>query len=214
LRLAAAKNLVATNPPQAGREYDSMLRDFEGLRDTKEVSAEANRLRSSAEFKKAVKDDRRIAEASQSNAESFDRSVEAMLAADGAADKQAPRAAAVQLLNQMHADATSKNRFDSTVARRTLSSSFVTLLQTREQLKPTQTESAIDLADLATILYPDLPDTWYWLAITHTNAGHRHQAVMSLKKAVDLGASKSKIADDKRLAPLAGDAEFKALIAQ
>jgi Flp pilus assembly protein TadD len=112
----------------------------------------------------------------------------------------------------MRADAQSKDRSLSTIARRTLSSSFVTLLQTREQLKPAETESAIDLADLATILYPDRPDTWYWLAIAHANAGHRRPAVAALKKAVDLGASKSKIAEDKRLAPLAGEADFKALI--
>jgi dienelactone hydrolase len=213
VRLVAAKKLVSTDPPQAAREFDSMLRDFQGLHDTGEVITEVSHLRSSPEFKKAVKDERRISEATQSNADSFDRNVQAMLAAGGAGDKQAPRAAAVQLLNQMHADATSKDRYISTVARRTLSSSFVTLLQTREQLKPAQTESAIDLADLATILYPDRPDTWYWLAIAHTNAGHKRQAITALKKSVDLGAPKSKIADDKRLAPLAGDADFKALIA-
>jgi poly(3-hydroxybutyrate) depolymerase len=213
-RLSAAKASASVNLTQVAREYDSIVRDFQGLHDTQEVSAELNRLRSSSDYKKAVKDERRIAETANSNAESFDRYLQAMLAGGGAGDKQQPRAEAVQLLNQMRADAQSKDRSLSTIARRTLSSSFVTLLQTREQLKPAETESAIDLADLATILYPDRPDTWYWLAIAHTNAGHRRPAVAALKKAVDLGASKSKISEDKRLAPLAGEADFKALIAK
>ena len=214
LRLAAAKNLATTNLPQAAREYESIVRDFQGLHDTAEVSAELNRLRSSSDYKKAVKDERRINESADGNASTFDQSVQAMLAAQGAGDKQTPRATAVALINRMHADAASKDRFQATVARRTLSSSYVTLLQTGDQLKPAQTESAIDLADLATMIYPDSPGNWYWLALAHLNAGHRRQAVTSLKKAVDLGASKTKIADDKRLAPLAGDADFKAMIEQ
>jgi tetratricopeptide (TPR) repeat protein len=161
-----------------------------------------------------VKDERRISEATDNNAAQFDGFVQAMLAAEGAGEKQGPRGAAVQLLSRMRDDAKSKDRVRSLTARRTLSSSYVTLLQTSDRLKPEQTESAIDLADLATMLYPDAPANWYWLGLAHLNAGHRRQALTALKKAVDLGASKAKLAKDQRLATLSSEPEFKALVAE
>jgi poly(3-hydroxybutyrate) depolymerase len=213
-RLAAAKNLSTSDLPQALREYESIARDFQSIHELSEVTAEANRIRSSSDYKKALKDERRISDAAGDNASSFDGYVKAMLAAQGAGDKQAPRAAAVQLLTRIREDSKSSDRYRSLVARRTLSSSYVTLLQTSDQLKPEQTESAIDLADLATILYPDAPENWYWLGLAHLNAGHRRQALTSLKRAVDLGASKAKIAKDARLATLAKEPEFRALVAE
>jgi predicted esterase len=212
-RLASAKALLSNNLLQAAREYESIVRDFQGLHDTAEVSAELNRLRSSSDYKKAVKDERAISDGTTRESISFDIAVQSMLASSGES-QLSHRDFAHQIVNEMHTDERSKDRVKSTIARRVLSSSFVTLLQTREQLKPAQAESAIDLADLATVIYPDRWDTWYWLAIAQLNAGHRRPAIAALRKAVNLGASKTKISDDKHLAPLAGDAEVKALIAQ
>lgn len=213
-RMASAEKLSAKDPVQASREYESIVRDFKGLHDTAQPTAESSRIRSSNEFKKAQKDERRIGDSTKQAADTFDQYVHALIAAQGAGSKQAPRAAAVQLINQLRQDAASKDRYQSTVARRALSSSFVTLLQTRGELKPTDTEGAIDLADLASMLNPDSADSWYWVGVAHTNAGHRKQAISAFKKAVELGTPKSQLADDKRLAPLAGEADFKALIAQ
>jgi dienelactone hydrolase len=213
-RIASAKKLAISDPVQAVREYEASTRDFQSAHDTAEATAEASRLRSSAEFKKEQKDERRIADATRDNAETFDQYVHALLGAQGAGAKQAPRAAAVRLISQLRQDATSKDPYLSKVARRALSSSFVTLLQTNGELKPGDNESAIDLADLASLLYPDSPESWYWLGIAHTNAGHHRQAISAFRKALDLGTPKSRLVEDKRLTPLSSDADFKTLIAQ
>lgn len=213
-RLSEAKKLATTDLANAERAYSSMVRDFEGLHDLTEPSSELARIRASKDFKKALKAERQIGYMASANARDFDGYFQSMLAAQGAGDKQAPRASAVQLVTRMREDAKSKDRERSLVAQRTLSSSYVTLLQTREQLKPEQTESAIDLADLATIVYPDAWENWYWLGLSHLKAGHRKQALSSFKKSVELGAPKTKLAQDARLETLAKEPEFKAMITE
>jgi predicted esterase len=213
-RLATAREIASSNPVQAAREYEAMLRDFQSLHDTAEATSDLNRLRSSAQFKKAQKEERRIAARTQDASDSFDRYVQSMLSAVGAGEKQLPRTSAVQLINQMRTDSTSEDRLQSTVARRSLSAFYVTLLQTREQLTPTQTEALIDLANLACTLHPESDNAWYSLALAYLQAGNRRQSISALKKAIDLGTPKSRPEEDTRFSSLAADPDFKSLVAR
>ncbi len=212
-RLASAQKLVSANPQQAAREFDSITRDFQGLHDTNAASQQASAIRGSSDFKKSQKDDKLIAQKADEMSGHFDMCVETLVNAHGAFEKQEPRTAAVQDINRMQADASSKDKFGSVAAKRALSSSYVTLLQRADDLKPNQAETAVDLAELAVLLRPDSPEAFYWLGLAQTNFNHKKQAITALKKAVDLGVPKSQISGDERFKPLAGEADFKTLVA-
>ena len=211
-RLASAQKLGTSNPQQAVREYDSIVRDFKGLHDTADAASAAASIRNSSDFKKAQKEEKSIADKATDLEGSFNGAVQMLLAAEGPANKQMPRAAAVRLINQMNQDAASKDHFQATVAKRAISSSFVSLQETSNNLKPKQTDEAVDLADLATLLRPDSPESFYWLAVAHTNAGHKKNAISALKKSIELGTPKSQVIADSRFKPLATESDFLALV--
>lgn len=213
-RLAAAEKLTANNPQQAVREFDSIGRDFKGLHDTSAASQQANAIRNTSEYKKSQKDEKLVAAKADDMAGQLETAIQALINAKGAFEKTEPRTAAVQDINRLQADAASKDKFASLAAKRALSASYVQILQDAEALKPAQTETAVDLAELAVLLQPTSPDAFYWLGVAQTNFGHKKQAITALKKAIDLGASKSQVADDARLKPLATEADFKALTAK
>jgi poly(3-hydroxybutyrate) depolymerase len=209
-RVSAVQTIAAGDPVQAAREYDSIVRDFRGLHDTAAVEKERQRLRGSQEYKRALKDDQKIAARTEELSIRFDGTVQALLAANGTLERQAPRAYAVQQINQFRADSASKDKFTALVAQRVISSSTVTLLQLGDQQK--SSDNAVDLADLYTLLAPDSPGSWYWLALAHTSAGHKRNAIAALKRSVELGTPKTRVAEDERLKPLASEGDFKTLL--
>lgn len=193
-------------------KFDSLAKDFQGLADTTEFAAKAERLKSSKEVKEGFKQQKQEEQLQEKHLRDFYATRERLKSEDN-------RTVVMQDLRTMVGDLRKKAEsaspgIDRIVARRTLSNLRVMLNEEAAQhrFQKRYSELAAALA-LAAEIRPDNPQTFFALARAQALAGQKRDAMEALKKAVEKGFNNAEeLKTNLDLEPIRNDKAFTQLI--
>ncbi len=213
LKTKAAHDYEATqNNYDAYLEYEALVSEFRGLRDTNEFAAAAERLGRSREVRAAIKSER-AEEESQAN---LSAKLQTLIAAPQTG-KSYPEAM-VKLkssLSDLAKQSESGNVGERRVARRVLQSLRVGIYEEAFSLKQRKNYASLPAKfELLTMISPGDPRVFYELAVAYARVGDKSKATMALGRAVERGFSDlGKIEQNEDFAILRDEADYKKLIA-
>lgn len=208
-RLQSAGAQSHSDPMQALREYESLVRDFHGLRDVLEAKQAAESLAASKSVRDARKRSDQIQKVFNIRSSEFTRAMEGLRARG---EERSTAIADLQLIiKRIQGEVDSKDASEALIARRLRGYMRVMMWQTA--LKWTEEKAFSDLVtlhELQTKAFPDDSSAWARLAFTHAQLKHPKPAVEALTKALELGVPRS-VLEDERLRPVRDTEEFQRL---
>ncbi len=194
-------------------EYEALVMEFKGLRDTKEFSAAAERLKNSKEVRTAIKSER----AEEENQANLSAKLQGLINGLPAAEEY-PQAMAE--LKSNVADLAKKsegrgNPSEQRVAKRVLHSLTVRIYEEVFALKLRKSYTSIpEKLELLTMINPKNPRVFYDLAGAYARLRNKSKATKALGRAIELGFSDlARIEQNEDFATLRDDADYKKLIA-
>jgi hypothetical protein len=193
-------------------QYESLCRDFAGLRDVADLQRKAEQLKGSKEFQQ-------VARREQSEEESQNRWMNTLMNLKGTCIGAEDRAKALSDMNHAITDLNDRaNKKDATrdrlVARR-VRGEFLTQLR-QDAASATESgnyvQAALDLSLMLTV-GPDSPRLYYSVGCAYALAGSRRDALASLKRAVERGfADLEALETNPDLDGLRKDPEFQRIL--
>lgn len=214
LRTKAARDYeTAQKLYEAYLEYEALVTEFRGLRDTNEFAAAAERLRNSKEVQAGIKGER-AEEHSQAMLSAKLRSLVGRLQ-----DAETYPEAMVELRSNLSDLAkkseSSKSEAERRVAQRVLQSLVVAIYEEAFALKQRKNYAAIPAKlELVALITPRDSQVFYYLAVAYAQVGNKSKATTALSRAVERGFSDlAKIEQNEDFAILRNEADYKKLIA-
>lgn len=208
----ATKDETAQKIFDAYLKFDALAKDFQGLANTAEFAAKAERLKPSKEVKEGFKQQKQEEQLQEKYLRDFFATRERLKSEDN-------RNVVLQDLRAMVGDLRKKAEnaapgTDRIVARRTLSNLRVMLNEeaAQQRFQKRFSELAATLA-LTTEIRPDNPQTFFALARAQSLAGQKREAIEALKKAVEKGFNNAEeLKTNPDLEPIRNDKAFTQLI--
>ena len=208
----ATKDETAQKPFDAYLKLDALAKDFQGLANTTEFAAKADRLKASKEVKEGFKLHKQEEQLQEKQIRDFLAVRERLKTEDN-------RTAALQDLRTTVGDLRKKAESatpntDRTVARRTLSNLRVMLNEEAAQHRfQKRYADLVATLSLAVEIRPDNPQAFFALARAQSLAGQKREAIESLKKAVEKGFnSPEELRTNPDLEPIRNEKAFTQLI--
>lgn len=195
------------------REYEALITEFRGLRETSEFAAAAERLSNSKEVKAAIKSER-AEEEDQANLSERIRSLIAKLQ-DASIYAETMSELKYALSDLTKKSEANKNLAEQRVARRVLQSLLVQIYEEAFALKQKKNYALIPpKMELATLIKPKDPRVFYELAAAYARIGNKGRATAALSQAIERGFSDLvRIEQNEDFAALKDDPGYKKLIA-
>lgn len=191
-RADEARSLLATSGKQlfqAYRHYLNLIEDFKGLRDVTEFVRAVENLKSSKEFKKALRDEEDQIQQQRENEKKF-YGIAAKLSnlEELASSRQELNDFVVSLKKKSQQPADDSER---RIARRTLGGLFIGSIEAALQnYKPKkQYRMAILSLETALLINEKAPGAWFELARIYSLDNRRKKALEALTKAIENGLS-------------------------
>jgi hypothetical protein len=193
-------------------EYEALVMEFRGLRDTKECAAAAERLRSSKEVRAAIKSER----AEEDSQASLSAKLQTLIAGLQTAESfQEAMSDLKYNLSDLTKKSEGSNESERRVAQRVLRSLTVQIYEETFALKQRKNYAAIPAKiELLTLINSQDPRGFYELAVAYARVENKNKATQSLGRAIELGFSDlARIEQNEDFAALRNDKDFKKLIA-
>jgi pimeloyl-ACP methyl ester carboxylesterase len=213
LKLKAARDFeTASEIYEAYLEYEALVTEFRGLRDTNEFAAAALRLSGSKEVKAGIKNER-AEEDSQASLSAKLQSLIAQL------QNSETYPEAIVALKSNLSDLAKKSEggrsvAERRVAQRVLQSLVVQIYEEAFALKQRKNYASIPAKlELLVLIHPKDPRVFYDLAASYARIGNKTKATTALGRAIEWGFSDlSRIDQDEDFATLRDEADYKKLI--
>jgi pimeloyl-ACP methyl ester carboxylesterase len=197
---------------EAFLKYEAIAKDFNGLIEASEFAKRADDLRSSREIKDHLKQEKTAEQAQQRLSQEFFAAREQLKTAEN------PNVAMMGIKNMISdlrkKAASGDESVDRLVARRALGSFYVSMIEeaNRHRAAKKHQEAAASLT-LAAEVRPDNPQIFFSLARACALGGAKKQALLALKKAVELGLTNAdEITENPDFASIRNEAAYKQLI--
>lgn len=217
-QMLAARLAVARGYETSGKsysaylEYQALAADFRGLREVKDIVANAERLAAAKEMKTAIKD-AKAEEDRQGELETKIQTLIAQLAnTSQSVEIMGELKRIISDLNRKSEDA--KDPGEQIVARRVLEAVFAQAYEEANNLYLQKNYAgAPTKLEIAALLKPKNPRLFYELALAHARAGNKSKAISALGRAIENGFTDvAKIEQDPAFEPLRNESGYKKLV--
>ena len=197
---------------EAYLEYEALVTEFRGLRDTNEFAAAALRLSSSKEVKAGIKSER-AEEDSQASLSAKLQNLIAQLQ-----NSETYPQAIIELKSNLSDLAKKaedgKSVAERRVAQRVMQSLTVEMYEEAFALRQRKNYASIPAKlELVVLIHPNDPRVFYDLAAAYARIGNKSKATTALGRAIERGFSDlARIEQDEDFATLRDEADYKKLI--
>lgn len=204
---------VSQKSYEAYLQYEDLITEFKGLRDTTEFASAAARLGATKEVKAAIKSEK-TEEDDQARLLEKLRTLIARLQ-DAAIYPETIAELKDDLINLAKQAETSKSVADQRVAQRVLQSLFVQVYEEAFAMKQRKDYAAIPAKlELAAVIRPKDPNVFYSLAVAYARIGNKSRAMAALTMAIERGFSDlARIEQNEDFAILRNEADYKKAVA-
>jgi dienelactone hydrolase len=214
LRTKSARDYeAAQNVYDAYLEYEALVTEFRGLRDTNEFAVVLERLRGSEKVRAGIKSER-AEEESQAN---LSAKLQGLISGLQTAENypEAVIELKANLSDLAKKSESSKSVAEQRVARRVLRSLTVRIYEEAFALKLRKNYASLPAKfELLTIINPKDPRVFYELAAAYARAGNKSKATAALGRAIERGFSDvARIEQNEDFAILRDDADYQKLLA-
>jgi tetratricopeptide (TPR) repeat protein len=200
---------------KAFHQYDSLARDFAGLRDVVEVERKTAEIRNSEELQSYLEQREKRIERDETYLKMAARTLAQLAPNDPAGLHNARKRLKLSILEKRarHTD----DEDESLSARRSLESVFVqtAFYLPRELMERGDFGRAVLVLTIASEIRPENGYVWFSLARAQARAGNEGSAVKSLRRAFENGLSDiTQMKEDPDLQSLSGRGDFLELLAE
>lgn len=193
-------------------EYETLASDFAGLRDVKEVKANADRLAATKEIKAAIKN----LKSEEDRQRDWESKLQKPLA------QLSNSVAAPEALSELQSLASELARkaedgndvSEKRVARRVLAAAFSAVYENADRLfLQKKYGAALQQLEIGALLKPKNMYVFYELALGYARAGNKGKAIEALKRAVENGFNDAgKIEQETEFQPLRNEAGYQKIV--
>jgi dienelactone hydrolase len=212
-RLAIARgNETSGQNYSAYLEYQALAADFRGLRETKDIVANAERLAATKEIKTAIKN-AKMEEDRQGELEVKIHTLIAQMA-DKSRSVETLAALKATISDLENKAEETKDSSDRRVARRVREAVFAQAYEGANNLNLQKSFADVPLQlEIAALLKPKNPRLFYELALAHARVGNKSKAISALGRAIENGFTDvAKIEQDPDFEPLRNESGYKKLV--
>ncbi|HEX3280161.1 MAG TPA: dienelactone hydrolase family protein [Pyrinomonadaceae bacterium] len=214
-RLAVARGFETSAQNYAAYlEYQSLAADFGGLREVKDIVANAERLAATKEVKAGIRNAKNE-EDRQGELEAKIQTLIAQLAdTSQSVETMAELKRIISDLQRKSEDA--KDAGQQRVARRVLEAVFVQAYEEANNLYLQKNYAGVPgKLEIAALLKPKSPRLFYELALAHARAGNKSKAINALGRAIENGFTDvAKIEQDPDFETLRNESGYKKLVSE
>ena len=197
---------------EASLEYSALAADFKGMREVKDLEANAARLAATKEAKAAIKNERNEEERQRETEVKLQTLLSQLQTSPPNADAFAELRSIVSDLNSKSDDA--KNSSQRRVARRVLQAVFAQAYEgaNNAYLRKDYSNAAAQL-EIAVLFRPKSGRLFYDLAVAYIRSGNKGKAISSLARAVENGfADVARIEQNEAFDAIRNDSSFKKVL--
>ncbi|HEV7473390.1 MAG TPA: hypothetical protein VGN90_05020 [Pyrinomonadaceae bacterium] len=194
-------------------EYEALVTEFRGLRNTNEFAATLERLRSSKEVRAAIMSERSEEESQASLAAKLQSQITGLPGAENYPEAMIELKA--NLSDLAKKSEAGKIVAEQRVARRVLRSLTIRIYEEAFALKQRKNYASIPAKlEVLTIITPQDPRVFYELAVAYARVGNKSKATKALGGAIERGFSDvARIEQNEDFAILRDDANYQKLLA-
>jgi dienelactone hydrolase len=212
-RLAIARGYESSGQNySAYLEYQALAADFRGLREVKDIVANAERLAAVKEIKAAIKN----AKAEEVRQGELEVKIQTLIAqlADKSRSVETMAALKATLSDLENRSEEAKDSSDRRVARRVREAVFAQAYEGANNLYLQKNYAEVPLQlEIAALLKPKSPRLFYELALAHARAGNKSKAISALGRAIENGFTDvAKIEQNPDFELLRNEAGYKKLV--